>query len=306
VSDTRTDVTPKEAKGLSKNKLILLISVLLGIVLLGSGVIGASFIIPKSITGAWQLVVNPEVAAATDDEVPESERVYYVFDKADRYGRGEYRLCYQGGVEYLEYELMEKDSVKKVNLGAEDMEYIITGSKLLNNAKLTLVYPGYTDENTGETYEAQKYIFVQAKNPLYEKASYKDYEVDKKLVGEWVNNQRSLSYYYYAFYYTQTVDIKDNGVMVIRYESEDLGLDRYIYYSYTAKDNELTFSLVTDKESKYTVAYEFDENGNLKFIDDTTTASIFADAFFGDFTFYTPENLPTPTEASADEIYYIE
>lgn len=260
----------------------------------------------QTFSGSWELTVNPEVTQSTADEVAEADRVFYVFEKPNRYGQGQWHICYDGGIEYHEYELLEEDSVEKINLGAQNLQYTITGSRLFGNAKVTLIYPEYTDESTGVTYPAEEYVLEQAKSPDYAKSAYKDYDIDSKLVGEWANNQRFLSYYYYAFYYTQTVDIRDDGVMVIRYESEDLGLDRYMYYAYTAKDGELTFSLVTDKDTKYTVNYGFDENGNLKFTNDVTAGSIFADAFFGDFTFYTAENLPAPTQATADELYYTE
>ncbi len=305
MSDTTVNEKSQEPKSVFKKKGTLFVLIVLCVILLLAVlVIGGSFIVPKNITGAWELVVNPELPA-TQDEIPEGEKVYYVFDKADRYGRGECRLCYQGGVECLKYELLQEDEVQKINLGAKDMEYIITGSKLLGNAELTLIYPEYTDENTGAFFDAQEYVFEQAENPVYEKSSYKDYEVDEKLINKWASNERSLEYYYYKIPYVETVEFTENGVMIINYYSTDLGLDRYMYYAYSADGSQLTFSLVTDKETKYTIAYEFDQKGNLKFINDTTSASIFADAFFGDFTFYTAENLPEPTEAS-DDMYFTE
>ncbi len=297
----------KKNKSFLKSKKGLIVIVASLFMLIIGLVIGGSFIIPKDVSGAWELVVNPEAVEATVDEILEEDKAYYVFDKPDRYGRGEYRTCYQGGVEHYKYELMEEDSVKKINLGTEDMVYRITGSKLLKSAKLTVIFPEYTDESTGVSYEAQEYVFEQAKNPQYEKQSYKDYETDSKIMGEkYTSNERTLAYYYYYFPYVETIEFTDEGVMVIHYESAQLGLDRYMYYSYTAKDSELTFSLVTDKETKYTVSYEFDGNGNLRFINDTTENSIFADAFFGNFTFYTSENLPAPTQASVDELYFSE
>lgn len=280
-----------------KKKLVII--VIVAVFIVAGVVIGGSFIVPKTIKGAWELTVNPEVMVATPDEVDDSDRVYYVFDKPDKYGKGQWHICYQGGIEYYEYALLEEEGVEKINLGSENLEYKITGSKLLGNAKVSLIYPEYTDESTGVTYEAQEYVLEQAKAPQYEKSAYKDYEVDKLLVGEWATNERSLAYMYYSFYYTETVSVKDNGVMTIHYESEDLGLDRYMYYAYTAKDGKLTFSLVTDKDTEYTVSYTFDENGRLKFIDDTTSASIFADAFFGDVTYYNPKDLPEVPTSSA-------
>ncbi len=309
MSETSVQEKIGVSKGVSKKRAVCFSLIALAVVLIIAGaVIGGSFIIPKSITGTWELVVNPETGAATADEISESERVYYVFDKADRYGRGDGRLCYQGGVEPLKYELLEEDKVQKINLGALDMEYIIKGSKLLGNAELTLIYPEYTDESTGTYYEAQEYIFEQAKNIDYEKMPYKDYETDSNLLGElWTSNERSLAYFYYGIPYTQSVEFTDKGIMIIHYESEELFLDRYMYYAYTAENKELTFSLVTDKETKYTVAYDFDENGNLKFAKDVTSSSMFSDAIFGDFTFYTEENLPEPTTGALnDELYFSE
>ncbi len=300
------EISTKSKGGLVSKRLVLIL-IPLCIILLVAGGIGISYILPKNISGAWELVVNPEIAVATADEIPEGDRAYYVFDKPDRYGRGEYCTFYQGGVEYYKYELMEENKVKKINLGSEDMEYSITGSKLLGNAKLTIIYPGYTNESTGAVYEAEEYIFEQSKDPKYEKMSYGSFETDSNIIGEkYTSNQRTLAYYYYDIPYTQTVEFTDDGVMVIRYESKDLALDRYMYYAYTAKNGELTFSLVTDIETKYTVGYELDDESNLKFTDDKTASSIFADAFFGDFTFYTQENVPEPTASSADEMYLVE
>lgn len=300
MSDMKTENITMDSKGEHKSKKLLFLFVILGVIVILAGVIGLSFVLPKNISGAWELVINPEVPVATADEIPEGDRAYYVFDKPDRYGRGEYHTCYQGGVEYYKYELMEENKINKINLGSENMEYKITGSKLLGNAKLTIIFPAYTDESTGTSVQAQEYIFSQAKNPDYAKRSYKDYKTDSALTDKkWTSNERTLLYYYYEIPYTQTVEFTNKGVMTIRYESADLGLDRYMYYSYTTNENELTFSLVTDKDTKYTVSYELDHKGNLKFSNDITANSIFADAFFGDFTFYTPENLPEPTEASA-------
>lgn len=66
-------------------------------------------------------------------------------------------------------------------------------------------------------------------------------------------------------------------------------LDRYMYYAYTAKNGRLEFSLVTDKETKYTVSYKTEDGKSLKFTNDKTTSSIFADEVFSDVT-YLAEN----------------
>ncbi|MBE6825105.1 MAG: hypothetical protein E7513_07155 [Ruminococcaceae bacterium] len=291
----------EKSNSIFSNKKKLTILIIVAVLLVALIVIVVSFITPKSITGAWELIENPEVIQATDDQIEESDRVYYIFEKSDKFGKGEWATYYDGGVEYYEYELSQDDGTDKVNLGSVDLEYKFSGSKLLGNAQLTLIYPEYTDESTGETVEAQEYVLTQAREPKYSKESFDDYETDDLLIGEWATNERTLSYFYYTLSYVETVEFNDNGVMTIHYESEDLALDRYMYYAYTAKDSKLTFSLVTDKETEYTVAYEFDDNGNLKFINDTTQNSIFADQFFGDVIFYTPDNLPEPTEATAEE-----
>ena len=141
----------------------------------------------------------------------------------------------------------------------------------------------------------------QSKAPKYDKESYDKYSVDDKLIGQWSTNERALSYFYYELPYVETLGFNDDGIMTIRYESEDLMLDRYMYYAYTAEKGKITFSLVTDKETKYTVGYEFDDKGNLKFIDDKTKNSIFSDAFFGDATYYKPEKMPKATPQQVSE-----
>ncbi len=296
----------KKTKPISSNKKIVFIIFGAVIVLALAIFVLLSFFGPKSFVGCWELTVNPEIDTATDDQIEDSDRVYYIFEKTNRYGNGKWKICYDGGIEYYEYELIEKDGSEKINLGSVDLEYKFSGSKLFGNAKVTLIYPEYTDEETGEVYEAQEYVLEQAREPRYDKDSYDDYKTDEKLIGDWATNERALSYFYYSIPYVETVTFDDNGVMVIHYESEELALNRYMYYAYTVEDDALTFSLVTDKETKFSVQYEFDENGNLKFIDDTTESSIFADAFFGEVTFYTPENLPEPSQATADELVVAE
>ncbi len=294
----REDVNHKKKK-LSK-KLTVTISLIACLVIAG-GVLLNSFLTPKTIEGSWELVVNPEIAEATADQIEDKDRVYYVFEKPNQYGQGEYKTIFDGGIEHYDYELSEDNGVEKVNLGASDLEYKITGSKMLGNAKMVITLPAYTDEQTGQKSQAQEYVFKQEKAPDYEKESYDDFDIDSKLISEWATNERSVEYYMYSLPYTQTVTFNDNGIMTIHYESEDLALDRYMYYAYSAKDKSLTFSLVTDKDTKYTVKYDFDENGNLIFVDDKTSGSIFADAFFGEFTYYTPENLPEPTNSQVIE-----
>ncbi|MBQ0097921.1 MAG: hypothetical protein KBS62_03170, partial [Oscillospiraceae bacterium] len=268
-------------------------------VLLVAGLVSYIFLAPKTISGDWQLTVNPEISSdATPDEVENSDKTYYKFSNPGEYGDGTYKTFYQGGVEEGEYKLSEKDGKKYIDMGRGEFEYTITGSKILKNAKLTVIYPEYTDEETGETYPSQEYVFYQAQAPDYEKESFDSFEKDEKLLGQWATNERTLTYLMYTLSYTETVNFKDNGIMTIHYESADLALDRYMYYAYTTKDNELEFSLVTNKMFKQKVKYEFDKNGNLNFVDDNTVKSIFFDEVFGSCTFYKPENLPDMTTQS--------
>ena len=291
-------------KKLNKKKLIIFSVIIL--LLIAVGITIHLYFSKRTFTGAWELTVNPEIAESTADEVSESEKAYYVFDEPNKYGEGTWRTYYAGGVEHFTYELLEEDGVDKVNLGSVNLEYKITGSRLFGNAKIELIYPEQINESTGEKTEAMIYVLEQASAPDYEESAFEDYNTDKSLLSKWTNNERSVAYYYYDIPYVQTVEFKDNGIMVIHYKSEDLALDRYMYYAYTAKGGELTFSVVTDIDAKFTVFYEFDENGNLKFINDTTTNSIFADNIFGDFTYYTEKNLPKRSEASYDELYFTE
>lgn len=262
------------------------------IVIVVAVVFAFSFATSKSINRDWELVVNPEITQAASDETEVSDRVYYTFSAPGKYGDGTYKTYYDGGVEEGTYKLSEKDGKNLINLGTEDLEYKITGSKLLKNEKLIITYPEHVNQQTGQKVSAQDYVFAQAKAPKYENESYALFEVDNALIGKWITNERTLAYYTYDLTYTQTVEFLENGIMTIHYKSADLALDRYMYYAYSSKEGELSFCLVTDKETEYTVSYDFDENGNLKFIEDNTQASIFTDAFFSSVTYYTPENLP--------------
>lgn len=287
-------------KAIFNNKKRLLVFLLLAIFIVIASMIAFSFIAAKSIQGDWELVANPEISQATPDEISDSDRVYYTFSKPSKFGDGTYKTYYAGGVEEGTYKLSEKDGKELINMGTEDLEYNITGSKLLSNAKLVITYPEYTNEETGESTPAQDYVFEQAKAPKYEEMSFGTdrFEIDEKLIGKWVTNERTLEYYMYELSYKQTVEFFDNGVFTIRYESEDLALDRYMYYAYSVNEGELCFKLVTGEDELYSVSYDFDENGNLVFIDDNTQGSIFADAFFSNVTYYTPDNIPKSTEKS--------
>ena len=290
----------------SDKKRIVLFAVILAAVLAGVAA-GLSFLLPKTVTGSWELTVNPEAQVAEDTPVTDTDRVYYVFDKPGRDGKGSWKICYDGGVEYYEYTLLKSNGVRKINLGSADLEYRITGSKLFGTAKMTFVYPATTDPETGEKKEAQEYVLEQRKAPDYSKMTYADFGTDVKLKGDWATNERSLTYYIYSLTYKETVSFADNGIMIIHYESEQLTLDRNLYYAYTTDGKTLTFSPVLDRETKYSVSYAFDENGNLTFTDDTTTESVFADAFFGDFTYYPPDKLPDPpTNADVSDTQPVE
>lgn len=254
---------------------------------------------PCTVDGEWELVVNPEVAKSTADEADSSQKVYYSFSKPGEYGDGTYKTFYGSGVEEGKYKLSESDGKKLINLGTGELEYKTEGVKLFGSAKLTITFPEQTDEQTGQKTEAQDYVFSQAKAPDYDKEAYSSFDADKKLNGEWATNERTLSYYPTDLTYTETVKFNDNGIMTIHYKSPDLALDRYMYYAYTTKDGTLTYSPVTDKESKNTVSYKFDSDGNLKFSDDKSNNSIFADAVFSDVTYYPPGKLPEAEEKTS-------
>jgi len=281
-----------------QKKRIIIIAVI-AVVLIAAGALAYAFLAPSTIEGDWEMIVNPETSKATRDEVQDRDRVYYSFGKPGEYGDGIYKTYYDGGVEEGAYKLSKKDGKAYINMGTEELEYSVTGSWLLGSAKLTITFPSQTDEETGQSTPAQDYIFTRAKAPKYENESYDSFETDQALISEWMTNERTLTYYVYTLSYTETVSFNDKGIMTIRYESTDLMLDRTMYYAYTATDGELTFSSVTDKETKYTVAYSFDQNRNLIFTNDDTESSIFADAFFGDVTYYPPDRLPksTPDES---------
>ena len=239
---------------------------------------------PQTISGDWKMIVNPEITNSVSDEVNGSQKVYYSFSEPGKYGDGKYKTIFDGGIEEGEYKLSEKDGKSYINMGTEDLEYKIMDSKL------TITYPESSDEQTGEEIPAEDYVFSRAKAPEYENESYESFETDKSLIAEWVTEERTLSYYTNELSYTETVEFLESGVMIIKYYSEDLLLDRYMYYSYTTEDNILSFSLVTDKETRYKVSYTLDKDGNLKFENDETSSSIFADAFFSDVTYYHKED----------------
>lgn len=284
------------------HKKIMIISVVTVVVLIAVGAAAYSFFAPQSVVGEWELAVNPEITKATPDEAEGSDNAYYTFSETDKNGDGVYKTYYDGGIEEGKYKLSEKDGKKFINLGTEELEYKITGSSLFGGVRLTIIYPGYTDEQTGKKSPNQEYVFAQSKAPEYENESYDSFETDNALVAEWITNERYVPYGDYKLSYTETVAFNDNGIMTIHYESTDLALDRYMYYAYTARDGTLTFSLVTDKETQYTVNYGFDKNGNLSFIEENAPTSIFADAVFSDVTYYMSDNLPkVDGETSADK-----
>lgn len=234
---------------------------------------------PRTISGDWEMTANPEIDNSASDE-----KIYYTFSKPGKYGDGKYKTIFDGGIEEGEYKLSEKDGKSYINMGTEELEYKLKGSEL------TITYPESFDEQTGEEIPSADYVFARAKAPEYENEAYESFETDKDLIAEWVTEERTLSYYTNELSYTETIEFLENGVMIIKYYSEDLLLDRDMYYAYTIEENRLVFSIVTDKETKYSVSYSLDKDGNLKFENDETSSSIFADAFFSDVTYYYKEN----------------
>ena len=256
---------------MKKKKMIAVIAAVLIV-----GVLVTCFVImnvSQTISGDWEMVVNPEITDFESDK-----KVYYTFNEPGKYGDGEYTTIFDGGIESGEYKLSEKDGKSYINMGTVDLEYKIEDSELI------ITYPDNSDTQTEENY-----IFARAKAPEYENEAYESFETDKNLIAEFITEERSLFYYTSELSYTETVEFLETGVMVIRYYSEDLALDRSMYYAYTVEDGTLIFSLVTDKETTYTVSYTFDQDGNLKFENDETTTSIFSDAFFSDVTYYHKE-----------------
>lgn len=270
----------------ASRKKLLIITLISTAAVIAIGIVLCFLFAPVTIEGDWEMVVNPEITKATPDEAGEGDKVYYSFSKPGEYGDGVYKTIYDGGIEEGTCKLSEKEGKQYINMGTEDLEYTISGSRLFGSAKLTITYPQQTDAETGQITPAQDYIFEQAKAPDYEKESYDSYKTDDRIIGEWTTNERTLSYYVYELSYTETVAFNDKGIMTIRYVSADLALDRILYYAYTANNGTLTFSPVTDKDTQYTVGYGLDSNGNLKFTGDTTDSSIFADAFFSDVIYY--------------------
>ena len=268
-------------KILNKKKKIILTAVITAVLIVGALI--ACLVIKndsQSISGEWEMIVNPEITDSAQDDVNSSPKVYYTFSKAGKYGDGEYKTIFDCGIEAGKYKLSEKDGKSYINMGTVDLEYKIEGSEL------TMTYPESLDEQTGEKIQAEDYVFTRTKAPEYKNEAYESFETDKVLIAEWVTEERTLSYYTSELSYTETVEFLENGVMIIRYYSEDLSLDRYMYYAYTVEDSILLFSLVTDKETQYKVSYTLDKNGNLKFENDETSDSIFSDAFFSDVTYY--------------------
>ena len=271
------------------HKKRFVIPIIIAVALIAVFAVAYSFLAPKSLVGDWELIVNPEITKSTPDEAEDSDNAFYTFGEPDKNGNGVYKTYYDGGVEEGRYKSSEKDGKKFIDLGTEGLEYTISGSKLFGEVRLTIIYPEYTDEQTGEKFPAQEYIFVRVKAPEYENESYDSFETDNALVAEWTTNERFVSYGDYKLPYTEAVRFNENGIMTIHYESTDLALDRYMYYAYTAENGSLTFSLVTDKETEYTVLYSFDKDGNLSFIEEKAPTSIFADAVFSDVTYYKPD-----------------
>lgn len=282
ITSTKQRIIMKELLN-KKGKLILIAGIATVLIV---GAIAVCLVIMNSkrtIGGDWEMIVNPEISDTAPDEGDSSRKVYYTFSEPGKYGDGEYKTFFDSGIEAGEYKLSEKDGKSYINMGTVDLEYKIEG------AELTITYPESYNEQTGEKLSAEDYVFIRAKAPEYEKEAYNSFETDNALIAQWITEERTLSYYASELSYTETVEFLGNGVMVIRYYSEELLLDRYMYYAYTAENGTLIFSPVTDKETKYEVSYTFDKDGDLRFENDETSSSIFSDAFFSDVTFYRKE-----------------
>lgn len=249
----------------------------------------------KTVKGSWLLVVNPEKPSATIDQIDENEKACYVFTEPGEYGDGTYTVYYNSSVEHGEYKLSNKKGVDYINMGTGDIRFEISGNKILGTAKMTLTLG--TDKDNDKKTKESVYVFEQTEAPKYTSMSYDNYNVDSKLLKKWITNERYLSYMQYKLPYTQTVEFLDNGIMTINYVCEDMLTDVTLYYAYTIDGDKLYFSPVTNKEAKHMFDYKIDSNGNLKFINDTTTQSFNSDAFFSDVTYYTQDNLPQTTEA---------
>lgn len=253
----------------------------IAVLLIAAGGVAAAFLAKPSIGGDWEMIVNPEIADAE-----QAGSVYYTFSKPGSYGDGTYKTIFDGGVEEGRYKLSEQDGTPHIYLGTINLAYRIERPHFFDKATLTITYPEQTDEQTGKTTPAQAYVFVRGKAPDYEKMAYASFETDDTLLSSWVTKARTLSYYTQSLSYTETVTFQENGILTIRYESRDLALDRVMYYAYTAKDGTLTFRSVTAAEKEYVVRYALGEDGVLRFTQDETSASIFADAFFSDVPYY--------------------
>lgn len=294
-------VLKEEVSSSPKSRKKMWIIILAVVLVLATAFICLLFFTDNGIEGDWELTVNPERLQSSADQIDDRQRVYYEFTAPGEYGDGKYTTYFDSGVEQGQYKLSQKDGVDYIDMGTGELEYKITGFKLFGNAKITITLPETTNEQTGQKTDKMEYIFEQEKAPDYNGMSYDDYKTDTKLLNKWITNDRALSYFQYSIPYTQTVEFVDNGIMTIHYKSSELYLDRTMYYAYTSENNKLTFSLVTDPKTKYTVEYTFDADSNLKFKNDKTGSSIFSDAFFGDATFYTKANLPKTTQAPTEE-----
>ena len=142
----------------------------------------------ETISGDWEMIVNPEITNIASVETDNSQKVYYTFSEPGKYGDGEYKTIFDSGIEAGEYKLSEKDGKSYINMGTVDLEYKIEGSEL------TVTYPESSDEQTGEKILAEDYVFTRTKAPKYENDAYESFETDKALIAEWVTEERTLSY----------------------------------------------------------------------------------------------------------------
>lgn len=291
-------VIKNEKKDKKPKKRIYIVCAIVLVVLMAVGslfLFAPNLMMPKSaLKGTWELTVNPDRIVEDEKNLKESERTFYELSKMDSDGKGTWKTYNNGCVEEGKYFVFDKDGKDYINFGGNDLEYKLEGNKNFNNAKLTLVFP----EQTSSEYviPSSTYVLEQAESPEYDTKTYDGYKTESKLLGEWKTNERELQSYAESVPCDQTVTFNDNGIMTSRCITAD-GPDILCYYAYTVKGDKLTFSLVTDLKTKYTVGYKIDADGKLRFLDDTKSQDpVFGGAVLGDFNYYRPEKLPKRVE----------
>ncbi len=103
---------------LSRKKKVILIAV--GVFALSVSIIVVSLSVKEksqTISGDWEMIVNPEIAETTSEDVNTSQKVYYNFSEPGKYGDGTYKTIFDGGIETGEYKLSEKDGKSYIDMG---------------------------------------------------------------------------------------------------------------------------------------------------------------------------------------------